>query len=158
MSDPIDVKGGASDITDDEFDSFVNQNQQEVNNQNNNQGRSFSDILYTAIPPAGANTDVMKLVRFRGGPPDSDRTPYTARRAVSSLVRDDSGNLMKLRLPVGDRNHLYWRIIDTVLEMEGKGTQKTYVHKDRMPEVFNRVRYGSVKPTANQFKYDRGWK
>ncbi len=158
MSDPLDVQGGAADITDDEFDSFVSQNQQEVNNQNNSQGRSFTDILYTPIPQAGSNASVMKLVRFRGGPPDSDRTPYTARRAISGLVRDDSDNLMKLRLPVADKNHLFWRIINTVLETQGRGDKRKFVHKDRMPEVFNRIRYGSAKPTANQFKYDRGWK
>ncbi|MCA1799873.1 MAG: hypothetical protein LC687_00125 [Actinobacteria bacterium] len=155
----LDVKGNSpAEISDDEFDAFVNENQQEANREQSNQGRTFSDILYTHIPPAGRNNDVMKIVRFRGGPPDSDRTPYTARRAISSLVRDDNDKLTKLRLPVGDYHHLYWRIINSVLEQEGKGQAKTYVNKDRMPDVFNRVRYGSVKPTANQFKYDKGWK
>jgi len=157
MSD-LDVKGGDAHISDDEFDAFVNQNQQEVNQQQAGQGRNFTDIMYTSIPPAGRDTNVMKLVRFRGGPPDSDRTAFTARRAISSLVRDDNDKLTKLRLPVSDSKHLYWRIINTVLETEGKGEKKKFVHKDRMPDIFNRVRYGSAKPTANQFKYDRGWK
>ena len=155
----LDVRGtDPAQISDDEFDAFVNQNQQEANQEQSNQGRTFSDILYTHIPPAGRDNDVMKIVRFRGGPPDSDRTPYTARRAISSLVRDDNDKLTKLRLPVGDYKHIYWRIINSVLEQEGKGQAKKYVHKDRMPDIFNRVRYGSTKPTANQFKYDKGWK
>ena len=157
MSD-IDVTNQNVSISDDEFDQFVNQNQTDVNQQRADSGRTFSDILYTDIPSAGVKGDVMKLVRFRGGPPDSDRTAYTARRAISSLVRDDNDKLTKLRLPVDDQQHIYWRIINTVLETEGKGPARKFIHKDAMPVIFNRVRYGSAKPTANQFKYDKGWK
>ena len=158
MSD-LDVQGGAAPVSDDEFDQFVSQNQETADSNKNANARQFTDILYTSIPqPTSNDPDAMKLVRFRGGPPDSNRTPYTARKCISSLVRDDNDKLFKLKLPVADRKHLYWRIINTVLETEGTGNQKTYVHKDRMPDAFNRIRYGSAKPTANQFKFDKGWK
>lgn len=160
MSD-IDVKGGAETVPDDEFDQFVSQNQETVDSNRNDNARQFTDILYTSIPqPTKANPDAMKLVRFRGGPPDSNRTPYTARKMNSALVRDDNDKLFKLKLPIGQgaRDHFYWRFINTVLATEGTGQNKSYLHKDRMPEEFNRVRYGSAKPTGNQFKYDKGWR
>ena len=159
MSD-LNVLAGAEDqFTDDELDAFVKRNQEAVNDQMNQSRAQFTDILYTSIPQqTSTDPDAMALVRFRGGPPNSDRTAYTARSIISSLVRDDADKLIKLKLPIADRNHLYWRIINTVLETEGRGQNAMSRWQSQFPSIYNRVRYGSEKPTINQFKYDRGWK
>lgn len=159
MSD-IDVLATDQDqFSDDEFDAFVKSNQQEQNSNNTNNRVQFADILYTNIPQqTQSDPEAMRLVRFRGGPPNSDRTAYTARSMVSSLVRDDANKLFKLKLPIADRGHLYWRIINTVLEKDGRGAAATFKHAERFPEIFNRIRYGVAKPTSNQYKYENGWR
>ena len=155
----LDAKTPTEEFTDDEFDAFVKKNKQEEESRNTSGRFQFADILYTSIPQqTQSDPDAMAIVRFRGGPPNSNRTPYTARSIISSLIRDDANKLFKLKLPVSDRSHLFWRIINTVTETVGKGATAVPVWKDKAPEIYNRVRYGEAKPTSNSFKYSKGWK
>jgi hypothetical protein len=104
----------------------------------------------------------MALVRFRGGPPNSDVTPYTARTFISSLIMDDRGGYFKFKLPpAGNRNHLYWRIIDTVLETEkvnGVRVRRVPKWEQKFPDIYNRIRYGSANPSVYNLKMGKGWR
>lgn len=139
--------------SDDAFEAYVQKNQAEVESKNQRKV-NFVQKFYTNLPKASEkNGQAMKLVRFRGGPPDRNDTPYTARTLQQARIRDDNNKLMDFKMPAFDRDHVYWRFINTVLEKEGD----KYVNKEKLSEeAFNRVRYGVAQPNTNQYKYEKG--
>jgi hypothetical protein len=145
------------------------------------QGGSFT---YEQVKWTGLETGTMKVVRCLGAGPDlgmiegkKPATPFDARVVRMARIIDDKGKQMKLVLPrrANDPNHILWRIIDRVNEVdwvpdpEGKPSQsdpskvrnlKVFVNERRHPDLFNIVNFSNLSESDPKRKFGlmgKGW-
>lgn len=158
-------------VDDEEFAAFVNQVSEEQKEQLERKSRGSSGT-YTPeeIKWVGLPENKMEIVRLVGRPPrgTANQTTYDMHEIFTSELKDDDGKVMKLNLPVrediSEKDHLMWRIIDSVMRVtwvkDSKGkSQKVYENELKYPDVFAKVAKAGFDPEKdkNKYKWTRGW-
>ena len=129
-------------VMDDAFEQYVKQAELEA--KINSRGNSSFKKEYEEIKYAGLTVGVPLIVRAVDGPPNSDLTPYTARKVTIARIVDDNGKQMKVCRPSFQENPNYIlnKIISKVKETkwvrgaDGKSV-KTFPVQEQFPEIYN---------------------
>ena len=149
-------------VMDDAFEQYVKQAELEA--KINSRGNSSFKKEYEEIKYAGLTVGVPLIVRAVDGPPNSDLTPYTARKVTIARIVDDNGKQMKVCRPSFQENPNYIlnKIISKVKETkwvrgaDGKSV-KTFPVQEQFPEIYNIIDKNGLKPTDKRAMFDRGW-
>ena len=117
---------------------------------------------YTPVKWTGLEKNVLKIVRAVGGVPDSDDSPYTARSVRIAYILNDKGKRIKVVLPdpTTGGDHLMWRIINRVMDVDWIDKKKYYVQEKKNPAIFNIVAYNGLAPEDVKRKFGlegKGW-
>ena len=94
-----------------------------------------------------------------GDPTAHNTTKEQARLFNFSTVISDKNKMFRLILPPKNiqPDHLIWRIIDRVMEVEWVNKKKVFVHEFKNPEAFDIVRYNGLKSDNPRRKFEKGW-
>lgn len=129
--------------------------------------KPFSGPGFEPIKWSGLEKNKMKIVRalsehpdFNLAIPQRNRQAHDGRVVRIAKIITDQGKRMKLYLPLGDYQHLFWRIINKVNEGEwvedvNKKRTKIFSNRERHPDVFNIVNFSNLPETDNRIKF--GW-
>jgi len=144
-------------ISDDAFKAMANKVYQEE--QEKAQHKSSGDFKYENIKWVGLTEGVPKIFRAVGELPQSFASPTTARTIRYAKIIDDKKKEMRVVLPTketGD-DHIIWRIIDRVSEVEWIEKKKFFIHERMNPAIYDMVCKNSKPKGTDAYKYDKGW-
>ena len=157
------------------FKALAEQAEQEERDKASRRGSGFQPN-YEVIKWTGLESGKLKIVRALGENPDfhigeedtrSTGKSYDARVVRIARIIDDRGKQTRIILPLRDRdsNHIMWRIIDRMNEIEwhrdsdGKST-KTFINKESHADIFNIVNYNGLPESDPKRKFGlpgKGW-
>jgi len=144
-------------VTDDAFKQFAEQVEQEEHERQEKKssgGFSYEKVKWTGLPKKGA-----KVIRALGEAPNSAVSVHTSRTYRLAKIKADNGKEIRVILP--DENmesdHILWRIINRVMEIEWVDKKRIYVNEFRNPDIFNMVKYNNLPEGSDARKYTKGW-
>lgn len=173
---------------DDEFGRMAEQAEAAEAEKASRKGSGKGSFQFDTVKWTGLEPKKMKILRCLGKGPalglvpgQKPVTPFDARVVRLARVIDDKGKQMKLVLPrrEDDENHIMWRIIDRINEvdwvpaLDDKGNPipdpkdpkrtknvKVFVNEKRHPDVFNIVNFSNLPESDPQRKFGllgKGW-
>ncbi len=144
-------------VTDDAFKQFAEQVEREEHEKLEKKttgGFSYEKIKWSGLPKKGA-----KVLRALGEAPNSGVDVYTSRTYRQAKIKADNGKEIRVVLP--DENmesdHIMWRIINRVMEIEWVDKKRIYVNELRHPDIFNMVKFNNLPEGSDAKKYTKGW-
>ena len=154
---------------DDEFEMFAKEIEQELS-QGGKRSSQRTKQIGEEIKYTGLVKGEMKIIRVLGGVPNRDGVisnmdPYTARVVRIASIRNDNGKFVKIVIPnrETDPNHIFWRIINKVFEVDFEETKKrkkkVYIIERKAPEVFELItKNGIPSNSMKRFGLEgKGW-
>jgi hypothetical protein len=115
--------------------------------------------VYEDIKWTGLESQVMKVIRAVGDCPDSGRDNYTAKTVRIARIIGDNGKQFRCVMPerADAPNHVLWRIIGRVNQIEWVDGKKTFPTQEKYPEIYNIVVKNSLSAKDPRRTYERGW-
>lgn len=144
-----------------DFDSMFEEyaKQEEMNSKALKSANSFQ-ANYEKVKWTGLEVGVPSVLRFVGGPPNSNATPYTARTVnIARIIGDDGKQMRLIRPSFGeDPTYIINKIIQKVMAIKYVDGNKIYPNETEHPKSFNIVNKCGLEPTNSRYKYNKGWK
>ncbi len=139
------------------FEQYAEQQEKEsrASQSKGNFQRTYEDIAWT-----GLETNVPKIVRVVGGPPNRGVSNYSAKTCTIAWVTGDDGKRFKLIRPsfAEDPNYIINRIISKINTTKWVNNQKTFPIKETHPELFNLIEKNGLTEGDKRYVFERGWK
>ncbi len=147
-----------SEVTDDLFEQYAQDQQREAEERSSKSGGK-SNFVFEEVKWTGLQTNDIKLVRALGGPPNSAVDEFTAKTIRVAWILGDDKKKFRCILPeaADAPDHLLWNIIARVKGSEWVDGQRIVPVERDFPEIFNLVNKNGIDKKERSYIFDKGW-